>query len=497
MGEIMDWKLLVAVILFVFGLVGFSMYQSTQTATPAPQAPCKDCDVYDVSLDEPLEKEEIAVPTASSVVHEVTTLASDISFNEGDKVVLKLDAVDPDGDKLTYTFSTPFDAQGTWQTQNGDAGTYQSEVTVSDGEYLVKKNLTIQVLQTNVPPIIVELSNSQSTINLLETQVLELSAKATDEDGDKLSYTWIMDNQVQSQEQVLSTITSYDDSGRHTLKLVVSDGKSETVHKWVLIIENKNRAPTLDIPDSMQAEETQIVQLSAKTIDVDGDEVTLSYPSPFDEKGSWQTNFESAGSYEIELTASDGKATTKKTLTLSVKNKNRLPEISGLEPITVYEGQIARAVYKVSDPDKSDSVKVSFTKPLDFEGAWKTEYEDAGDYTTLLSFDDGTEIVKKELRIKVVNVNRPPSIYPIADITVMENELVQVKALAADPDGDEVSITFNAPLASDGSWQTDFDDAGEYTATAIASDGKDSSELNFKIVVNNKNRPPQILGVTN
>jgi len=45
-----------------------------------------------------------------------------------------LQATDPDGDPITYIFSNPLDEAGTWQTKEGDEGTYKVSITASDGE---------------------------------------------------------------------------------------------------------------------------------------------------------------------------------------------------------------------------------------------------------------------------------------------------------------------------------------------------------------------------
>ncbi|MDD3905374.1 MAG: toxin TcdB middle/N-terminal domain-containing protein [Candidatus Omnitrophica bacterium] len=95
--------------------------------------------------------------------------------------------------------------------------------------------------------------------------------------------------------------------------------------------------------------------------------------------------------------------------------------------------------------------------------------------------------------------NNPPVIHPISDITVRENELVQVAPTVFDPDGDALTITYSAPLNDTGSWQTSYKDSGAYKITATVSDGTLKASSAFNITVKNVNRPPvidTIAGVT-
>jgi len=76
---------------------------------------------------------------------------------------------------------------------------------------------------------------------------------------------------------------------------------------------------------------------------------------------------------------------------------------------------------------------------------------------------------------------------------VFEGDLISFPNLAAeDPDGDELTYTFTAPLNDDGEWQTARGDAGEYTATITASDGIDEVSQDILIVVKGTNNAPEI-----
>ncbi len=80
--------------------------------------------------------------------------------------------------------------------------------------------------------------------------------------------------------------------------------------------------------------------------------------------------------------------------------------------------------------------------------------------------------------------------------TITEGDLVSFPNLAAtDADGDTIHYAFSQPLDAAGKWQTREGDAGEYTVTITASDGKDTVTQSIKIIVRAGNRAP-VLHIT-
>ena len=70
----------------------------------------------------------------------------DIIAAEGDLVKITPSATDLDEDSLTYTFTSPLDSNGEWQTQSGDEGVYTATVTVSDSNLEDSQNVIITIL---------------------------------------------------------------------------------------------------------------------------------------------------------------------------------------------------------------------------------------------------------------------------------------------------------------------------------------------------------------
>ena len=62
-------------------------------------------------------------------------------------------------------------------------------------------------------------------------------------------------------------------------------------------------------------------------------------------------------------------------------------------------------------------------------------------------------------------------------------------------DGDEIAFTISDPVGNDGVWETTYDDSGTYTVKVTASDGTDEASQEVAVIVENVNRPPQIIDI--
>jgi hypothetical protein len=201
-------------------------------------------DIDDVELDEEevTDLEEDVWSTESEEldeVEEVEFVRDENNLNilivkEGDLVDFpNLEVKDPDGDDVTITFSEPLDENGEWQTQKGDAGTYEVTITISDGDYEVSEKVMIIVESTNTPPVI----EIESTFTITETDTIKLTPVVTDADGDpvEISYSGWMTSDTKQ--------TDYGDAGEHEVVITASDGIDETQKTVTIIVESKNRPP--------------------------------------------------------------------------------------------------------------------------------------------------------------------------------------------------------------------------------------------------------------
>ena len=106
---------------------------------------------------------------------------------------------------------------------------------------------------------------------------------------------------------------------------------------------------------------------------------------------------------------------------------------------------------------------------------------------------DQQQCSNSTLTLVIYNVNLPPALLPLQDVTVKETETVQINPAASDPDEDILHFSFTSPLGKrSGKWKTTFEDQGEYTTYVTATDGKNPDTKPVKITVLKNNRPPTI-----
>lgn len=323
------------------------------------------------------------------------------TVKEGELVTFpNLKATDPDGDKLTYTFTSPLDAKGVWQTKAGDAGEYKVVITASDGKATTKQEVIIKVVAGNKAPTI-ELSD----VKVKEGEQVTLAPKVADADGDKVttSYSgWMTTNTKK---------TTFDDAGVHDVTVTADDGKTKTSKTVKVTVENVNRAPVIMQLSDLGAKEGDKIELFPKVTDADNDKVTVTFTAPFDAKGVWQTKKGDEGVKKITVTADDGKGgKASMSFLVAVESTNSAPTIGGTTELKAKEGEsidLSKS-FPVADAD-NDKVTVTYSGWM--TTATKTlAYGDAGSHdVTITAKDAENDAVTKKVKIVVEDVNRAPT----------------------------------------------------------------------------------------
>lgn len=182
------------------------------------------------------------------------------------------------------------------------------------------------------------------------------------------------------------------------------------------------------------------------------------------------------------------------TGSITVDEANRPPAFSLMSDVTSMEGDEISVLVKVNDPDLDNVTIASTAKPTgaqfvdngDGTGVltWVPDY--VGPYSSVgspfhLGFwaTDGNVSVERQIELNVINSNRPPVITDPGEQTVQAGELFSVNLHAIDPDFENVTWVFEnlpegATVTSTNpatlSWQSNIDDTGNMTMSAIASD---------------------------
>ncbi len=256
-------------------------------------------------------------------------------------------------------------------------------------------------------------------------------------------------------------------------------------------------------------QETDLVSLKPQVEDPDQDSISLSYTSPINQGGVWQTTYGDEGEYTITITASDGDLSAAKDVLVIVNKKEESPVIGNTIPtqsaVTAVEDSSIEFTAEANDlnndalayswrlnGEELSTDQESFSLPLDFSSA--------GEHSLEVIVSDSVSEVRHSWEITVANLNREPTLETIQDIDLSETETVTLSPVASDPDGDEIQFTIDDErFSQDGQnfvWETNHDDSGSYSVTITASDGTDDVSQEVSIVVGNVNRPPVIEDIT-
>ena len=182
-----------------------------------------------------------------------------IKAKAGTEVTFNATATDPEGKTVTYAWSA---------THNGVALTLESnnrlsignltgeisvQLIVSDGTNEVIRERTIEIVQNNAPiinqlrvlPAILKVGNS-----------IQFSALASDPDLDSVTYNWYWNTELISEDaNGVINIPIDAEAGDYVLKLIVSDGESETQQSETITVEALAVKPVV----TLNAQKSQIL----------------------------------------------------------------------------------------------------------------------------------------------------------------------------------------------------------------------------------------------
>ena len=250
----------------------------------------------------------------------LTCAVANPSILQGDTTTIRANAVDPDGDDLTYSWSTTGGKVSGNDTATFDAtgvapGKYTVTVTVSDGKHPVTCSTDITVLKRNQPPTA---RVEPSTFSATQGDSVNLRCIGADPNNDKLTYSWTVDGQrLASTDPQISFGTEGRKPGSYTVTCTVSDGEATgsanatgTVRERVI----PNKPPTIEcLTTTMDVAAGGTIELRARASDPDGDKLNYSWSSTggsvsgTGDTATFNAAGVTAGSYTVTVTVDDGR----------------------------------------------------------------------------------------------------------------------------------------------------------------------------------------------
>jgi hypothetical protein len=249
--------------------------------------------------------------------------------------------------------------------------------------------------------------------------------------------------------------------------------------------------PDIEAEFTYHGVEGDLIQLKPEAVDPDGDLVYYYFTEPFNENGNWQTIEGDAGQYLVTITATDKKDNTSKDVLVIIAKANKPPVIECPETINVKETELVVIECNIYDPE-GDTIVIEYSGFMR-ESSYVTTYDDAGEYSVVVTAKDKEKASQETVKVIVTDVNRAPTISGVPDeFSLMETEILTVMPVVEDPDGDAVTLTFSEPMNSKGIWKTDIGDSGVHKLSVVASDGEGTTKKEFTVSVSQKNTAPKL-----
>lgn len=217
---------------------------------------------------------------------------------------------DPDGNLLIYTWNYdtttgPLDGEQVSFTFDA-VGTYDVTLTVDDG-HGGSDTVTVEIVITppNEPPV----SSFIVEVFLWNNLTFDGTGSYDPEGRALTSWEWDFGDGVTTTGAMVSHV--YANSGDYTVRLTVTDdkGATNTAEQVVTITHpDPNSPPVIDAGGPYKGPINTNITLTATGADPDGDSLTFTwtYDSQDTVDEILQLTFDTAGTYDVQLTANDG-----------------------------------------------------------------------------------------------------------------------------------------------------------------------------------------------
>lgn len=238
-----------------------------------------------------------------------------IELREGERLEAQWNATDVNNDPITWSYS------GYTTTLPKDigfdqAGTHNLTIEASDGEKSTKQIVIIKVLNVNRPPI----PEPIAPIEAMEGELVKVSVKASDADNDPLTVLFSTPLNKSGAWK-----TRKGDAGEYMANISVGDTYTLVRTNVSIKIKIANHKPVLAGVQDLYGKEGETVRSAVTATDQDGDNVTITYTG-FMNSMTKTLSYDTQGTHEVVVRASDGKDEVRETFKVVVEDVNRAPK---------------------------------------------------------------------------------------------------------------------------------------------------------------------------
>lgn len=237
--------------------------------------------------------------------------------------------------------------------------------------------------------------------------------------------SWFLDGAFVSNSTNYTLVSNYTSAGIYNITVNVSIGNISTSRSWNLTVLNVNRPPEItnySVPPNLTFKEGENFTFNISAIDLDNQNLTYYWyldtiiVSTNNTNYTFQTNYTSAGAYNITVAVSDGELNTMHSWNITVENVNLKPTAT-IAPLTSNTTKVGEETSLVGYGNDSDGVIVAYK--------WRTNDTILGTNSTLKI--SNLSVGKHTIYFKVLDNDGNWSDEVSATIEIKENEKVVEK----------------------------------------------------------------------
>ncbi|MDP8269320.1 MAG: PKD domain-containing protein, partial [Candidatus Tenebribacter davisii] len=455
------------------------------------------------------------------VVNDIQPVPGSVTISETETIDFFIDAYDPDGNPLEYSWKLDGEEMSTVNTYEfitdlNSAGLYLVTLDVTDnfGENTLYYEWNVTVLETDQSIVINSIQPEPGDVTTLEGEVLEFYIDAYDPDGNELEYNWELDGAQVSTSAAYNFLPDYNAAGMYAVTLNVTDNflaDNSVDFSWnVTVIDVDQEIVVIELipaQTTVAINEGESIDFSISAIDPDGNDLTYSWDLDGTQV-STTDSYEfvaatgSAGSYVLTLIVDDNYSDSSLEFVwdITVLDPSINIIINEISPapgnLTISETEIIEFfidAYSQNGDDLSyswmlDGTAVSTENTYEFT----TDFSSTGEYVitvqitdtlppeTTLEFTWNITVTDTDQLIVVNSIEPEPGL-----VTMLEMETLYLSIDAVDPDGNELEYLWE--LDGEGvsttntyNFSPDCNASGEYLITLSLTDNYSDNSLEFE-----------------
>jgi PGF-pre-PGF domain-containing protein len=303
------------------------------------------------------------------------------AIDENSILEFTVSAIDPDGDKITYSVAglpsgAAFDVNTgvfSWTPSTEAAGNYQVTFIAEANGLSDSESITITVGDIGSAPQLDPSGNK----NLNENELLEFVISATDPEGDAITYS--VAGLPEGAMFDTSTRTfiwrpDYNDSGFYSLDFIAEAGNLTDSETVIITVNNVDREPEMGAIGNKVVNENETLSFLISATDIDSDPISylaVNLPSGANLNNvtgefSWVPTYSDSGEYNVEFIATSNGLIKSENVVITVNNVDRAPEFAAISDKEADENQLL--TFNISATDEDGDIVVYSSDSLP-EGA--------------------------------------------------------------------------------------------------------------------------------